>query len=239
MAMKKSKKGRRSTKKSDAAGAGTRNVSVISMVFTSVCCIGPLLLLALGLGSATLTAGLVKNKWIFMAMGAASLGASYYLYFRERKRCAAEGCTVASIKARKTFMGVATAVVVFFMVFSLYPYSGGSSNSAVGIKYRTASIGDLPNVFYFWEPCPTCTVTNPAVRKLEKKYKGQANFRWVNLVSDDDAYQLARKYDVQAIPWLVFADGDGSLKSLLKGWFSFDNAERQLKGVISNGVKIR
>ncbi len=77
------------------------------------------------------------------------------------------------------------------------------------------------------------------MRKLQKKYKGKANFRWVNLISDDDAYPLARKYDVQAIPWLVFANEDGSVKSLLKGWFTFKKAERHLKGVISDGVKIR
>ena len=239
MAKKNNKKGRHFREKSDVPGAGTKSVSTLSMVFTSLCCLGPLVLLALGLGSATLTAGLVKNKWLFMGIGAGSLCLSYYLYFRERRCCAATGCTVIGSKGKKALMGIATGLVIFFMVFSLYPYSADSSNSTTGANHKLTAVGELSTVIYFWEPCPTCTVTNPAVKKLQKKYRGQANFRWVNLISDDDAYPLARKYDVQAIPWLVFTDREGAAESLLKGWFTFHQAERRLSALISNGTEAR
>ncbi len=111
--MAKNKKEWRFEKKEEVSGARTKSISTLSMVLTSVCCIGPILLLALGLGSATLTAGLAKNKWLFMGIGVTALSASYYLYFRERRRCATMECALTGRKAKKALMGAATAVVLF------------------------------------------------------------------------------------------------------------------------------
>ena len=65
-------------------------------------------------------------KWYIFPVTIAGLILSYYLYFREKKKCSGTACKMANEKFTKTMLSVSTMVVVGFFAWSVYPYVLGS-----------------------------------------------------------------------------------------------------------------
>lgn len=102
-----------------------QKVGITSAVIASICCIGPLLLVLLGLGGLGLGAFLGKYHWIFIGAGAAILVTAWALYFREKRRCESEHCEMQSKKLSLVTLAIATVAVIFFAGANLYTYAGG------------------------------------------------------------------------------------------------------------------
>ncbi len=100
-------------------------LGMLSALIASICCAGPLLLIALGLGSLGLGAFFGKYHWLFIGAGLAVLVLAWVLYFREKRRCESERCEMHNEKATQTTLTVATLAVLFFLGANLYTYSGG------------------------------------------------------------------------------------------------------------------
>lgn len=88
--------------------------AVISAGFASVCCIGPLVLVGLGLGGAGLAAGLARYRSFFLAITAVFLGVAFYLTYKKREVTCADGsCELRSgSKTRKGFLWVVAAAAL-------------------------------------------------------------------------------------------------------------------------------
>lgn len=71
--------------------------AVASAALASICCIGPLVLAGLGLGSLGFAAGFVKYRPLFVAVTFVLVGLAFYLTYRKREvHCADGSCRVAS-----------------------------------------------------------------------------------------------------------------------------------------------
>ncbi|MBN2464101.1 thioredoxin family protein [candidate division WOR-3 bacterium] len=74
---------------------------------------------------------------------------------------------------------------------------------------------NLPKLWDFWTTwCPPCKQLKPTIEALEKEYEGKIEIRSID---SDENQDLARKFNVQAIPTLVFLDAKGNELSRIVG----------------------
>jgi len=109
-----------------------RKLSVFSAIAASSCCVPPLILLGmtlLGIGTVGLagfSSTLGSIKWYVMPLAIVGVSLSYYMYFREKKKCAGTACKMANATFTKTMLTISTMVVFGFLTWSVYPYVIGS-----------------------------------------------------------------------------------------------------------------
>lgn len=90
--------------------------SVVAAVASSACCLGPVVLSALGAGAlGAAAAGLAPYRPYFLAATAGLLGSAFYAAYRRP----ATACAPSSRHARIA-LWVATLVVVFIATFPYY-----------------------------------------------------------------------------------------------------------------------
>ena len=92
--------------------------AVVSGLLASVCCIGPLLLAALGIGGAGLLARFESYRPAFTAATFALLGAGFWLAYRKPKAIEGDSCGCEYPKANRLgrallWIAAAVAVVVW------------------------------------------------------------------------------------------------------------------------------
>lgn len=102
--------GRKNSMKEKLAGVA----ALASALFASICCIGPLVLLGLGLGGAGLAASLARYRPAFLVLTAAFLGVAFYLAYRRREATCPDGsCEMRSgSKTMKAALWAVTAAAV-------------------------------------------------------------------------------------------------------------------------------
>lgn len=101
-------------------------------VLASLCCIGPLLFLALGLGGAGFFLAFERYHPVFLGLTFLFLGAAFYLEYRPRQmatekgECSPEECEPSpASRARRWGLWLAAVVVLFLAFFKdLRPFLG-------------------------------------------------------------------------------------------------------------------
>ncbi len=79
----------------------------------------------------------------------------------------------------------------------------------------------LPKLWDFWATwCPPCREQKPIVEELAKEYAGVVEVKSIDV---DENKDLAQKFNVQAIPTLVFLDAHGNELSRRIGLFPKDS----------------
>jgi len=74
---------------------------------------------------------------------------------------------------------------------------------------------NLPKLWDFWATwCPPCKEMKPIIEALEKEYEGKIEIKSIDVDQNKD---LAQKFNVQAIPTLVFLDAKGNELSRIVG----------------------
>jgi len=96
-------------------------VSLASAFVASSCCVLPLAVVLLGVGSGTFMMTTMKYSNIFIPVGVVGVSFGYFLYFREKKKSAACGCPMRSKKLNLTILIFATILVVLSVVFNVFP----------------------------------------------------------------------------------------------------------------------
>lgn len=96
-------------------------VSISSAIISSLCCLLPLTVVLLGLGSGAFMMVTMQYRTIFLPIGVIGVGLGYYLYFRERRRCDSIGCAFAGGKVNLVFLAIGTAMVVAALVLDIFP----------------------------------------------------------------------------------------------------------------------
>lgn len=93
--------------------------ALISAALASICCLGPIVLVGIGLGGAGLAIGLAKYRPFFLALTAVLLGAATYFTYRKREVvCAGGRCEWRSGSRRmKASLWLITGIVLVLATF--------------------------------------------------------------------------------------------------------------------------
>lgn len=97
-----------------------KNLGIFSAFFASICCLGPLILVLVGLGGLGLGAVIGKYHWWFLGGGILLLIIAWRYYFKEKKSCELKSCQMENKHLTQIRLTIATLVVVFFVGLNLY-----------------------------------------------------------------------------------------------------------------------
>ena len=93
----------------------------VGAVLSSLCCLLPLAVIALGLGSGAFMAVTMPYRWILIPLGVIGIVMGFGLYLRERRRCEALACRMAGRRISLALLILATVVVGASMVLDRFP----------------------------------------------------------------------------------------------------------------------
>lgn len=95
--------------------------ALITAGIASICCVGPIVLVGLGLGGAGLAVGISKYRPIFLALTLILLGVAFYLTYRKKEVLCEDGtCKLQS--GSKTMKTALWIIVVFAVGISSFPH---------------------------------------------------------------------------------------------------------------------
>jgi len=139
--------------------------TIAAAILASSCCIGPLILAGLGIGSIGIFSPLEKYRPLFMIVTFAFIGTSFYLTYRKKK---SDGCCdinkVKMVRIKKVTLWVITAVAVGLILFPYLYGAFGRSDSVAPMS------NDLQKVVIKVEgmTCEACTISiNSALSKIQ------------------------------------------------------------------------
>ena len=90
-------------------------------ILSSLCCLLPLTVIALGLGSGAFMAVTMQYRWILIPTGVLGVVGGVALYIRERRRCDALACRMAGGRTTLVLLVLASLVVVTAIVLDRFP----------------------------------------------------------------------------------------------------------------------
>jgi len=96
-------------------------VSFSSALIASLCCLLPLAIVVLGLGSGAFMMVTMQYQNIFVPVGVIGVGTGYYLYFKEKRRCSSIGCSFIGRKTNLALLVLATVMVAGALLLNFFP----------------------------------------------------------------------------------------------------------------------
>ncbi|MBI4357992.1 MAG: cation transporter [Candidatus Omnitrophica bacterium] len=103
-----------------------KGFGILSALTASVCCLGPLLLIVVGLGSLGLGAVLGRYHWYFILGAVFLLSFAWRNYFKEKRSCESARCEMEGKKMTRNVLILASAIVLTFASLNFYTYARGS-----------------------------------------------------------------------------------------------------------------
>ncbi len=88
---------------------------------SSLCCLLPLTVIVLGLGSGAFMAVTMQYRWVLIPAGVLGVATGFLLYARERRRCTVLGCRMAGSRVTLAVLILASAVVATSIVLDRFP----------------------------------------------------------------------------------------------------------------------
>ena len=145
---------------------------ILSALLASICCVGPLLLISVGLGAGA--AVISRYHWLFIAAAIVVLALTWTKYFREKTRCACEHKTMQGRRSGMVTLLIATVIVLGFGSLNISRYVFASVPASV--ETRTQLANGLVSVVIPVEgmTCATCEI---AVRHAIKRIDGVKSAR--------------------------------------------------------------
>ena len=126
-----------------------KSFGILSAVLGSICCVGPLLLVALGLGTGAVLIG--RYHWIFIIAAIAALIWAWAKYLREKTVCDCERKPMQGRRSAMVTLLMATLVVLGFAglnitryVFATAPVAGQTETDlSNGLRRVVVSVEGL------------------------------------------------------------------------------------------------
>lgn len=99
----------------------TEGTAWAGAALSSLCCLLPLAIIVLGLGSGAFMAVTMQYRWLLIPAGVLGVATGFLVYFRERRRCAALACRMAGSRLTLALLVVASIVVITSIVLDRFP----------------------------------------------------------------------------------------------------------------------
>src|SRR5215468_8441076 len=96
-------------------------VAWVGAALASLCCLLPLTVIVLGLGSGAFMATTMQYRWLLVPAGIIGIVVGFVLYVRERRRCDALACRMAGSRITLALLIVASVVVTTAIVLDRFP----------------------------------------------------------------------------------------------------------------------
>jgi hypothetical protein len=93
----------------------------VGAALSALCCLLPLAIILLGLGSGAFMAVTMQYRWILIPTGVLGVTAGFVLYIRERRRCDRLGCRMAGSTITLALLIAASLVVATSVVLDRFP----------------------------------------------------------------------------------------------------------------------
>ena len=87
-------------------------IGLVTAIAASSCCLLPLAVVFLGIGSGAFMLTTMKFRPILFPLGLIGLATSYYLYFRERRRCKTLACAMVGQTFNLVTLTLATLIML-------------------------------------------------------------------------------------------------------------------------------
>src|SRR5438309_9905298 len=104
---------------------------ILAAVLGSVCCVGPLLLIAVGLGTGAALIG--RYHWFFVIGAIVVLSWAWVKHFREKAQCACEHRPMEGRRISLITLVVASVIVLAFAGLNVRSYAFAGSPPATPI----------------------------------------------------------------------------------------------------------
>src|SRR5437763_14644540 len=101
-----------------------KQAGILAAILGSVCCIGPLLLVAIGVGSCEVLIG--RYHWFFIIAAMVALTWAWAKYLREKTACDCEHKAMAGHRSAIALLLITTAVVIGLAGLNVSRYVLGS-----------------------------------------------------------------------------------------------------------------
>jgi copper chaperone CopZ len=141
-----------------------KQAGILAVILGSACCIGPLLLVAIGVGSAAVFIG--RYHWFFIIAAVALLTWAWTKYLREKTVCDCEHKPMAGRRSAILTLLITTALVIGFAGLNISRYVFGSvpppaqDRLANGLSRAVISVDGLS--------CVACEIpVRHALRKID------------------------------------------------------------------------
>jgi hypothetical protein len=134
--------------------AGPSVAAWLGALLSSLCCLLPLAVIVLGLGSGAFMAVTMPYRWLLIPAGVLGVATGFVLYFREQRRCARLACRMAGSRVTFALLLVASLVVASSIVLDRFPemtadllarvtdretHGGASGQDMEGMKMKEAT----------------------------------------------------------------------------------------------------
>lgn len=165
-------------------------LGILSALFASVCCVTPLLLVLLGLGSLGIGAVLGRFHWWFLGGALVLLTVAWRRYFQERRRCTTDHCEMASgTPTRWTLLG-ASLVVAVFAGLNVYTFASQRQRTVPPSSGRAGALTDVV-IPVEGMTCLSCELTiESSVKRLPGVAHVDANVAQQTVVVSYDPAQV-------------------------------------------------
>ena len=100
----------------------TIGVGITGAVIASLCCIGPLVLVALGLAAVSTALSIGTGSPYFLAIGLIFFAVSLFLIIKYRRKIICKGCTTIKQERKRIITTILIAFIFFAALYILLVY---------------------------------------------------------------------------------------------------------------------
>jgi len=119
----------------------------VGAALSSLCCLLPLAIIFLGLGSGAFMAVTMQYRWLLIPAGIAGVLAGVVLYVREWRRCDALACRMAGGRIALAALALAALVVATSIVLDQFPEMTSEFLAKIADRGAQGAIGhDMKNM---------------------------------------------------------------------------------------------
>jgi mercuric ion transport protein len=133
-----------------------KQAGILSAILASTCCIGPLLLIVIGLGSGAALVG--RYHWFLLVGGAVVLSWAWAKYFREKTVCDCEHKPMSGRRTGMITLVIATLLVLGFAGLNISRYVFASAPASAQMQTHLGNELNRAVISVEGLTCVTCEI---------------------------------------------------------------------------------